>query len=136
MSLAEALLAADAGKLKQRQTRDYEVSRLSALIGEPFILHLRQIPNRRVREIQDMSMTIEDGKPSVNQYALSSGLLVAGIANTDFDNKDVLKKYGAATKKELFDLLFNAGEVQDIAEAISELCGFGKAKKLVEEVKN
>jgi len=138
MNLADALLAADAGKITKKEHKSYEVKRLSAILGEPFVLDLRQIPNKRVREIQDDSMKIEGGKTSVDQYKLTMGLLCDGIANKDFDNRDVLKHYGAATRKDLFDTLLNAGEIQDIANIISELCGFDskKAEEQVDAVKN
>lgn len=138
MNLADALLAADAGKIIKKEHKSYEVKRLSAIMGEPFVLDLRQIPNKRVREIQDDSMKIEGGKTSVDQYKLTMGLLCDGIANKDFDNRDVLKHYGAATRKDLFDTLFNAGEIQDIANIISELCGFDskKTEEQVDAVKN
>lgn len=138
MNLADALLAADAGKITKKEHKSYEVKRLSAILGEPFVLELRQIPNKRVREIQDDSMKIEGGKTSVDQYKLTMGLLCDGIANKDFDNRDVLKHYGAATREDLFDTLLNAGEIQDIANIISELCGFDSKKKeeQVDAVKN
>lgn len=138
MNLADALLAADAGKITKKEHKSYEVKRLSAILGEPFVLDLRQIPNKRVREIQDDSMKIEGGKTSVDQYKLTMGLLCDGIANKDFDNRDVLKHYGAATRQDLFDTLLNAGEIQDIANIISELCGFDskKTKEQVDAVKN
>ena len=138
MNLADALLAADAGKITKKEHKSYEVKRLSAIMGEPFVLDLRQIPNKRVREIQDDSMKIEGGKTSVDQYKLTMGLLCDGIANKDFDNRDVLKHYGAATRKDLFDTLLNAGEIQDIANIISELCGFDskKTEEQVDAVKN
>lgn len=138
MNLADALLAADAGKITKKEHKSYEVKRLSAILGEPFVLDLRQIPNKRVREIQDDSMKIEGGKTSVDQYTLTMGLLCDGIANKDFDNRDVLKHYGAATREDLFNTLFNAGEIQDIANIISELCGFDSKKKeeQVDAVKN
>ncbi len=138
MNLADALLAADAGKITKKEHKSYEVKRLSAILGEPFVLDLRQIPNKRVREIQDDSMKIEGGKTSVDQYKLTMGLLCDGIANKDFDNRDVLKHYGAATRKDLFDTILNAGEIQDIANIISELCGFDskKTKEQVDAVKN
>ena len=138
MNLADALLAPDAGKITKKEHKSYEVKRLSAILGEPFVLDLRQIPNKRVREIQDDSMKIEGGKTSVDQYKLTMGLLCDGIANKDFDNRDVLKHYGAATRKDLFDTLLNAGEIQDIANIISELCGFDskKTEEQVDAVKN
>lgn len=138
MNLAEALLAADAGRITKKETKEMEIKRLSGIIGEPFVLELKQIPNRRVREIQDGSARVEGGKMTVDNYKLSMGLLCDGIANKDFDNRDVLKHYGVGTRKELFDVLFNAGEIQDIADNISKLCGFGRGneQKQAEEVKN
>ena len=47
MNLAEALLAVDAGKIKERATKEIEIPRLSKLTGEPFIVQLRQIPSKR-----------------------------------------------------------------------------------------
>lgn len=137
MNLAEALLAADAGKITKKETKEMEIKRLSNILGEPFILQLKQIPNRRVREIQDRSLHIDGGKTSVDQYKMSMGLLCDGIANKDFDSREVLKHYGVGSRKELFDVLFNAGEIQDIANEISKLCGFGgDTQKKAEEVKN
>nr|DAI70957.1 MAG TPA: tail assembly chaperone protein [Caudoviricetes sp.] len=138
MNLADALLAADAGQVTKKERKEYEVKRLSGILGSPFVLELKQIPNKRVREIQDFSMKINGRDMSVDQYKLSMGLLCDGIANKDFDNRDVLKHYGVATRKELFDVLFNAGEIQDIANVISDLCGFNnkKTEEQVDEVKN
>lgn len=140
MNIAEALLAVDAGTITKKATKDLEIPRLSKLLGEPFILHLRQISARRVREIQDGAIKLDaNGRPKdVDNYGLQIRLLCDGITNKDFDNKDVLKHYGAATRKDLFELLFTAGEVQDISNAISDLCGYGsKAEEAkAEEVKN
>lgn len=138
MNLADALLAADAGQVTKKERKEYEVKRLSGILGSPFVLELKQIPNKRVREIQDFSMKINGRDMSVDQYKLSMGLLCDGIANKDFDNRDVLKHYGVATRKELFDVLFNAGEIQDIANVISDLCGFNnkKTEEQVDKVKN
>jgi hypothetical protein len=138
MNLAEALLAADAGKVKSKRTKDIEIKRLSEMMGVPFIIHLKQIPNRRVREIQDRAIVIKGKDTKTDQYALYMGLICDGIENKEFDNKEVLKHFGAATRKELFDVLFNAGEIQDIAEEISKLCGFGGKSfdDEAEEVKN
>lgn len=138
MNLAEALLAADAGKITKKDVKDFEVKRLTKIVGEPFILHLQQIPNHRVREIQDDATFISKGrKPSADTYKLYMGFLIDGITNQEFNDKEVLKKFRAATRKDLFEVLFNAGEVQDIAQAICGLCGLGNdLTDKVEEVKN
>lgn len=138
MNLAEMLLAADAGKLKTKKTKEIEIKRLSEMMGEPFILNLQQISNRRVREIQDRSLHVEGTKATIDQYEMNMGLLCDGITNSEFDSKEVLKHYGAATRKDLFDILFNAGEIQDIANEISKLCGFGGKSfdEQAKEIKN
>ncbi len=137
MNLAEALLATDAGRITKLDTKEFEIPRLTKLIGAPFILHLKEIPPKRVREIQDASTKIEDNSVSADTYKLYMGLLCAGITDRDFDNKEVLKHYGAATRADLFSKMFTAGEIQDIAQEISDMCGFGKkSTKAVEDVKN
>lgn len=137
MNLAEALLASDAGKITKREIKEFEIPRLTAIIGAPFILHLRAITPRKVREIQDSATNIEGTSVSADTYKLYMGLLCAGITDRDFDNKEVLKHYGAATRADLFAKMFTAGEIQDIAQEISDLCGFGaKAAKAVKTIKN
>lgn len=137
MNLAEALLATDAGRITKLDTKEFEIPRLTKLIGAPFILHLKEIPPKRVREIQDASTKIEGNSVSADTYKLYMGLLCAGITDRDFDNKEVLKHYGAATRVDLFPKMFTAGEIQDIAQEISDMCGFGKkSTKAVKDVKN
>ena len=97
MNIAEALLAVDAGTITKKATKDLEIPRLSKLLGEPFVLNLRQLSARRVREIQDGAVRLDaNGRPKeVDNYGLQIRLLCDGITNKDFDNRDVLKHYGA-----------------------------------------
>ena len=140
MNLAEVLLAVDAGKIKERATKEIEIPRLSKLAGEPFIVQLRQIPSKRVREIQDMAIELDrNGKPkAVEGFDLQLMMICDSIANKEFDNKEVLKRFGAMTRKELFQTIFNAGEVAGIFRKTQELCGFGDNTVVdkVDEVKN
>ena len=138
MNIAEALLAADAGKITQAATMEYEVPRLTKMIGEPFVLHLKQIGNKRVKEIQEDSLIENEDNPTIDNYKLEMGLICAGIADKDFDNVEVLKKFKAATRRDLFNKLLNAGEIHDIAEQISNLCGFSRKRmdKKAAEIKN
>ena len=140
MNLAEVLLAVDAGKIKERATKEIEIPRLSKLTGEPFIIQLRQIPSKRVREIQDMAIELDrNGKPkAVEGFDLQLMMICDSIANKEFDNKEVLKRFGAMTRKELFQTIFNAGEVAGIFRKTQELCGLGDDTVVdkVDQVKN
>ena len=137
-NLVEALLAADAGKITAKATEDFEVKRLSKLIGEPFILHLRKISPRRMTELQENAVKYDSRGKVVGRdtYGMGLALLCDGITNKDFDNREVLKHYGVATRKELFELLFNVAEMGEISTHISELCGIGVEEEQVDELKN
>lgn len=137
MNLAEAMLAADAGKVTAKATKAFEVKRLSELFGTPFILNLQQISTRRFKELQESNVSVDSkGKANVDTYNLQLMLVVEGVTNKDFNDKAVLKHFGAATRKDLFEILLNAGEIADISQAVSALCGFGDTSKNVEEIKN
>ena len=56
MNLAEALLAADAGKITKKDVKDFEVKRLTKIVGEPFILHLQQ----KFRTMLHLSVKVEN----------------------------------------------------------------------------
>lgn len=131
MNLAEALLAADKGKLTAAAKKTYEVKRLSELLGEPFILELQQIPNQRVKEIRESAISYNGEDPETDEEKLCMGFICDGIVNKDFNNKELLKAYGVATKKELFLKLFNAGELLKISGEICKLCGFVKDKSKI-----
>lgn len=139
MNLAEALLAADAGKITRKATKQIEIPRLTEQFGVPFILDLKQIPYRRIREIQDNATKINKDKTiSVSNGEIYMALLCDGIANKDFDQLEVLKHFGCATRKDLFAKIFLPGEIQGIADEISQLCGYStkNIQELTESVKN
>lgn len=137
MTLAEALLAADAGQIKKRATKDVEVKRLSEKFGVPFILHLRELSLRRAEELAKMATKEVDGKEQVNKNELALLFVTEGITNKEFYAQDVLKHYGVASRKDLFEELFNIGEIQEIYSHIDKLSGGkGKGEHGVEEIKN
>lgn len=136
MNLAEVLLAADAGKIMKKQTKDLEIKRLSSLLGEPFILHLRELSPRRVNDIAEMTTEVVDGKPKQNRYKMVLQVICEAVTDKDFDSRDVLKHYGVATRKELFEKLFSVAEVEDIYTEANKLCGYGKEDETAAEVKN
>ena len=48
----------------------------------------------------------------------------------------MLKHYGVATRKELFEKLFSVAEIEDIYTEANKLCGYGKEDETADEVKN
>lgn len=137
MNLVDALLAADADKITAKQTEDYEVKRLSKLLGVPFILHLQEIKFRRIKELQDMATKRKKGRaPEVDYMELAASCLVEGITNEEFNDPRVLKRFKATTKEDLFTKILTSGEVTKISEKIGDLSGMDKSEEEFEEVKN
>lgn len=137
MNLVDALLAADADKITAKQTEDYEVKRLSKLLGVPFILHLQEIKFRRIKELQDMATKRKKGRaPEVDYMEFAASCLAEGITNEEFNDPRVLKRFKATTKEDLFTKILTSGEVTKISEKIGDLSGMDKSEEEFEEVKN
>ena len=56
------------------------------------------------------------------------------MVSPDMKDRELQKHFGCATPKDLLDKFFNGGEISKIADAVTELSGYGKDKK--KKVKN
>lgn len=141
MNLAEVLINADKKKITELQTKEYEVKRLSNLLGTPFILTLQEIPPKRVMEINQQAVKMNIDKKEgqnvdVDVFTLQMLTLVEGI-KSGLGDRELLKAYRCATVKELYVKIFKAKEISDIAEAINSLGSYtGDDREDIAEVKN
>ena len=138
MNVVEALLKADEKKLMEIPSEKVEIKRLSKLLGEPFVIEVSGVSNKRVAEIQDACTIVKrHGKTETNTYQVNMMLMAEGI-KTQFGDKDLLKKFGCATVKDLYEKLFNVGETALIVQKISDLSGAGEEDQEaeIEAVKN
>lgn len=141
MNLAEVLMNADKKKITELQTKEYEVKRLSNLLGTPFILTLQEIPPKRVMEINQQAVKMNINKKEgqnvdVDVFTLQMLTLVEGI-ESGLGDRELLKAYRCATVKELYVKIFKAKEISDIAEAINSLGSYtGDDREDIAEVKN
>lgn len=141
MNLAEVLMNADKKKITELQTKEYEVKRLSNLLGTPFILTLQEIPPKRVMEINQQAVKMNINKKEgqnvdVDVFTLQMLTLVEGI-KSGLGDRELLKAYRCATVKELYVKIFKAKEISDIAEAINSLGSYtGDDREDIAEVKN
>ena len=81
MNLVDALLDSDAGKLLEKAKKDYEVKRLSNLLGCPFVLHLEQLDNKRMTELQASAVKMDRrGKVTgTDLFALQTAVIAESI---------------------------------------------------------
>lgn len=60
-------------------------------------------------------------------------ILLAGVKEPDFKNKDLMEKFNAATPAEVIKNLLLPGEVEDLSRMIEKLSGY--RENTIEEIK-
>ena len=138
MNMVDRLLKADVvNKLAERPTKKVKMERLSKLFGFDFVITLRAIDPERYADIQKMVVDFTNGNADdVDIYRMQTQTLLAGIADPDFKNKELMEKFGAILPADIIRKLFLAGEIADLTAQITELNGYTTQKKADEAVKN
>lgn len=138
MNLVDVLLNADTNVILAEKTEDYEVKRLSEILGERFVLTLKAIPAKRYSEIQTTAINVNNKRKSVDLYKMQMLTLNEGIKEPNLADPNLMKKFGATTPFDMYEKLFLAGEITDIANKISALSGYNEEEKQqnIEEIKN
>ena len=133
MNMVDKLLKADlANKLANKPTKKVKMERLSKLLGFDFIVTLQAIDPERYADIQKMAVDFTNGSAENMQ----TQTLLAGIADPDLKNKDLLEKFGASIPSDIIRKLFLAGEIADLTAQITELNGYTTQDKVDKAVKN
>lgn len=138
MNLVDALLNADTNVILAEKTEEYEVKRLSEILGERFVVTLKAIPAKRYSEIQTTAINVNNKRKSVDLYKMQMLTLNEGIKEPNLADPNLMKKFGATTPFDMYEKLFLAGEITDIANKISALSGYNEEEKQqnIEEIKN
>lgn len=138
MSLVDVLLNSDVNEVLAEKTEEYEVERLSKVLGEKFVLTLKSIPAKRYSEIQTTAINVNNKRKSVDLYKMQMLTLNEGIKEPNLADPNLMKKFGATTPFDMYEKLFLAGEITDIANKISALSGYNEEEKQqnIEEIKN
>lgn len=133
MSLAEKLLALDAAKYKEKQTDTLEIKRLSKLTKEPFIVTIKEVDSERMQELQAM-MLDSNGKVDYTKARTVNAILCAeGVIEPDLGDAKLQKHFGAASAKELAEIIFKGADLGKVADALVNLGNFTEEE---EEIKN
>ena len=79
MSLVDVLLNTDVNEVLAEKTEEYEVERLSKVLGEKFVLILKSIPAKRYSEIQTTAINIKGKSKNIDLYKMQMLTLNEGI---------------------------------------------------------
>lgn len=136
MKLIDKLLAIDKGEVEKIPTEEVKAIHLSKVMGEDVKITIRAIPGERYMELTS-TMVNSKGKlvfgKAYDAYAL---IAVEGIAEPSMKEPELMKHFGCASPKDLVKALFPGGELNRVADKISELSGFDKEEEQEEEIKN
>lgn len=126
MSILDLLLETDIDKLQNNNSKNYEIKRLSKILGEKFIVTCTLLTNEQMMHIAEISKTNIDIK-------LNAVLEACKIEGKKLNNEELMKKFNVVSAKELISKLFLPGEVYELYNIINDLSGYGK--DAVKEVK-
>lgn len=131
MNLVDKLLNVDKEAARKKKKGTFESGRMRELVGDGTI-EIQSISERKTKRHALMGV---DTKGNANPDGMMDAVLmmiVDGVTNPDLKNEKLQEHFGAATSKDLAEILFN-GEAEKIADAIVAL---SEAEDVTKTVKN
>lgn len=128
MNIIDLLLNTDVEKLKQGLKKEYEIKRLSKLLGKPFKVTCYPLTSEQTEHVMEVS----NGK--IADIKINAVLEACRIEGQKLNKPELLGKFKVLTTKELIEKLFLVGEISALYDVINEISGYGKDS--VKEIKN
>src|SRR5690606_1579782 len=103
MSLIDKLLQLDVKKVVERPTKEFEVERLSKLLGEKVIFKCQALDGETYADIQRSAIDIskKGNIRDMKLFDMKVMTCVEGIIEPSLKDKRLLEHFGAPTPKEL-----------------------------------
>lgn len=136
MSVIDLLMKMDAGKMESVPEKTVRIPSLSKKTGTDFEVTVQAIPGRRMTDLSAYMIGKNGDVDYGKAYDANLLIIAEGMKEPELKNKELQDHFGAKTPKELAEILFNGGEVTDLANEIRTLSGYQSEEKTEEEVKN
>ena len=107
---------------RERPRKQYEVKRLSKVLGQPAVFTLQGLPYGRVHELQRLTEDLE------------CHILLEGCIEPSFKDPALLAKYQAATPLDVLQAMLLRAEFEDLSRAVERLTGYRQTT--IKEIKN
>lgn len=105
---------------KNLPTAQYEVKRLSRLVGEPVTLELRALPYGQTQKLREMERDVE--------------IHILLAVCQELKDEGLRAKFGGVTPVETVKAMLLPGEIADLSRAVERLSGF--RQNTIREIKN
>lgn len=132
MSKMDLLLKLDCKKL-QKPYKEVEITRLSEIVGEPFLVRCEALTADEFADLQKSVSLSAQGDVDIDEN-IQVNTVIKGVSDPDFSNQKVIEKFKAVTPVEAVNNILLPGEISSIYTVITQLSGFGKDS--VKEIKN
>lgn len=126
VSLVDRLLQLDVNKIIEKPTQEFEVERLSKLLGEKVIFKCQALDGETYADIQRkaIDLTKKGNIRDVQLFEMKVMTCVEGIIEPNLKDKRLLDHFKAPTPKELIKKMLLPGEIDDLYNLISKLSGY------------
>lgn len=126
-NIIDLLLETDPKKFEENNKKDYEIKRLSDILGEKFVITCHALTDEQVDHVSEISNNHTETK-------YNSLIESCRIEGKRFNNRELMDRFGASTPKDLLKKVLKPGEVYSLFLEINALSGYGR--DVVKEVKN
>lgn len=127
MSIFDRMMEKNAEILAEKERAQMEVTRLSAVFGEPFLVSCVPISQRQIAYVAEAAKNIQEQRV----YFVLECCRVEG---KKFSDKVFLDWTGCLKGEDVVQKIFRTGEISALYNKISELSGYGEGA--VRELKN
>ena len=134
MNLIDKLLSVDKEGLTKECTKTYHSKNMERLTGDGEIT-LRKVKERKLRERALNTLDKKGNLLLVNAHDSDLLVLMDGVKEPNLKDERLLEHFGAATPKDLAELLFD-GEIQEISDAINNFYKDQEDEATENDVKN
>lgn len=128
MNTFDLLLSTDTKKITEKIKKEVEITRLSKIIGDKFIVTCYPLTHEQIKHLSELA-TSSNADAKLN--AINEACRIDG---KKFSDKELREKFNCVSGVDVITKLLNIGEVYDIYEVINKISGY--TQNAVVEIKN
>lgn len=135
MNLVEKLMAVDKKEFERIETKELKSKALSKLLGEDAAVKIQAVDGDLFSALSASGLNEEGEVDYGRVFSANAKIVATGIIEPNLKDETLLKHLGVATPADAAKKVFK-GEINRIANEISDLSGFKSEEKTDKEVKN
>lgn len=140
MNLVDKLLTIDEKKFSEKRTTNFEIKKVSELLGEKFEVTLQEIGTKQYQLLQLESIDKKGAVDYQKTYDIQCKTILKAVIDPDLKDERLQNHFHAADQLDLVKILFKGDDLGNACEVIAQLSGFDMNEedneKEEQEIKN